>query len=376
MNGSSLSWSGLPIQYADYAAWQQEYLNSKNAEKDRAFWKSALAGVPAILQMPTDRSRPERPAGDAGTYNGQLSAVVVHQAAQFALENHMNIQSILLAAVQVLLMRYTGQDDLVVGVPTAGRDHPETHGLIGYFVNTVPVRCGAAENTNFLKLARDASTATLSALSHAHLPFQQIVELTDVARIPGANPLIQVLCQYMPRNDIGMPHFSGLEMDEMLAGSLAQAKFDLAFHFSDRGDYVIEYMSELFDRSTIERIAKSLTCLLTDALQDPAQSVFVLSMIGKEDHGLVQKFSRGAVREEFSAEPLVHQVFERVVTSHPAKACLAYKDEELCFEEVSDSCMVSIECKVIVFRAFSRVSFGAGELPCQPAGSLAHAQWC
>ncbi|KAL4526545.1 hypothetical protein Ndes2526A_g00990 [Nannochloris sp. 'desiccata'] len=159
--------------------------------------------------------------------------------------------------------------------------------------------------------------------------------LRSEARIPGANPLIQVMCQYMPKSDISQPKFAGLEMNEMRAGSLAQAKFDLAFHFSDGGEFAIEYMAELFDGATIERFAESLACLLTDALVNPVQSVFGLSMVGKGDLRLLQRFSKGAARPEFLAEPLVHQAFEVIVASSPSKTCLVYGDYELSYLEVN-----------------------------------------
>ncbi|KAL4526178.1 hypothetical protein Ndes2437B_g07434 [Nannochloris sp. 'desiccata'] len=124
-------------------------------------------------------------------------------------------------------------------------------------------------------------------------------------------------------------------MNEMRAGSLAQAKFDLAFHFSDGGEFAIEYMAELFDGATIERFAESLACLLTDALVNPVQSVFGLSMVGKGDLRLLQRFSKGAARPEFLAEPLVHQAFEVIVASSPSKTCLVYGDYELSYLEVN-----------------------------------------
>ncbi|KAL4531342.1 hypothetical protein Ndes2437A_g08678 [Nannochloris sp. 'desiccata'] len=282
MQGGTFDLIALPIQYGDYAAWQQDYLQSEGAVKEKQFWKSTLAGVPAMLQLPTDRPRPESPTGEGRKFSGRLNAELVRQAAQFASQNHINMQSVLLAAVQVLLMRYSGQDDLVIGVPTAGRDHLETRGLIGYFVNTMPV-----------------------------------------------------MCQYMPKNDISQPKFAGLKMTEMRTGSLTQAKFDLAFHFSDGGEFAIEYMAELFDGATIERFAESLACLLTDALNNPVQSVFRLSMLGKEDLKLLQRFSKGAARPEFLAEPLVHQTFEVIVASSPSKTCLVYGENDLSCLEVN-----------------------------------------
>ena len=190
--GESPGWQPLPIQYADYAAWQQERLKGDGAAKEKEFWKKAVAGVPAILQMPTDRPRPEQPTGESGKFSGKLNSDLVHKIAAYASREKVGVQSVMLAAVQALLMRYSAQDDVVVGVPTAGRDRFETHGLIGYFINTVPVRAVAHEDTTFEEMVQDASAATLSALRNSHLPLQQVVELARVPRTPGANPLFQV----------------------------------------------------------------------------------------------------------------------------------------------------------------------------------------
>ena len=135
----------------------------------------------------------------------------------------VNAQAVLLAALQAVLLRYTGQDDLVIGVPVAGRDRQETHGLVGYFINTLPVRCLASAEASFADMVRGASAATLAALDHSLLPLEEVIAASGVARVPNANPLFQVLFQYLPEGGGGQSCASVV----MLWSSLSLPMVDL-----------------------------------------------------------------------------------------------------------------------------------------------------
>lgn len=148
------------------------------------------------------------------------------------------------------------------------------------------------------------------------------------------------MCQYLPSDDITMPNFNGLSL-EMGESKIAQAKFDLAFHFSDGEVFVIEYMAELFDTSTIARLAASLVRLLEEALDEPSRPVSVTPMLGEGDAVLLEKFSPGNIRADYVDEPLVHQAFESVVAARPLDICLLFGGNMLTFQEVR-SCVLSI----------------------------------
>ena len=164
----------------------------------RAFWRETLSGAPSMIQLPQDRPRPSKPTFAAGVTRLSLPDGLLPRLEGVARSLRVNAQAVLLAALQAVLLRYTGQDDLVVGVPVAGRDRQETHGLVGYFINTLPVRCLASEGASFADMVRGASTATLAALDHALLPLEEVIAVAGVARVPNANPLFQVLFQYLP----------------------------------------------------------------------------------------------------------------------------------------------------------------------------------
>ena len=147
--GSTPAWEPLAIQYSDYAAWQREQLSGASGDALRAFWREALSGAPSMIQLPQDRPRPSKPTFAAGVTRLSLPDGLLPRLEGVARSLRVNAQAVLLAALQAVLLRYTGQDDLVVGVPVAGRDRQETHGLVGYFINTLPVRCLASEGASF-----------------------------------------------------------------------------------------------------------------------------------------------------------------------------------------------------------------------------------
>ena len=194
-SGEQMAWAPLPIQYADYAAWQQAQLAGEAGQELRGWWKRALAGAPALLQLPLDRPRPAKPTMQGGMLAVDLPAGLLDALDTLAQQLRVNTQAVLLAGLQVVLTRYSGQDDLVVGVPVAGRDRPETQGLVGYFINTLPVRGYVGEEASFVDLCHAASVATVDALDHSALPLEHVVAAAGVVRTPGANPLFQV-CTY------------------------------------------------------------------------------------------------------------------------------------------------------------------------------------
>ena len=181
----------LPVQYADFVLWQQRQLGGDGGEALREHWRAALRGVPGMLQLPADRPRPAAPTFEAGTVHAELGLDLMQRLGALASGLDINLQAVLLAGLQVVLSRYSGQEDVAVGVPTAGRDLPEVQPLIGYFINTVAVRGQPTKELPFASMAEQASVAMLEAQAHAHLPFADVVKACGVKRVPGVNPIFQ-----------------------------------------------------------------------------------------------------------------------------------------------------------------------------------------
>ena len=183
----------LPIQYADVAQWQADLLaDATEVERLASFWRQRLRGCVSLLQLATDRPRPAQPAGTGAVLRHALGSDLVASLRQLAARLQASLSTVFLAAVQLLLLRMSGQDEVTVGLPTAARQQEETHALVGYLVNPLPIRCTPSEGATFADLARQAAADTTAALEHAALPLQQVVEVAGVPRLPGVNPLFQV----------------------------------------------------------------------------------------------------------------------------------------------------------------------------------------
>ena len=334
--GGSPTWSPLSIQYADYAAWQRENLSGESGAALHAFWRQNLAGAPTMIQLPQDRARPAHPTFAAATLEASLPFGLLSNLEEIGRSLKVNVQALLLAGWQALLLRYSGQDDLVIGVPVAGRDQRETHDLVGYFINTLPVRCLASEDASFADMVRCASTATLAALDHGLLPLEDVVAASGVARVANVNPLFQVLFQYMPSAPSGGQAFMGdiaVDSYEGPAG-LAHAKMDLSFLMSGES-ILVDYMSELFDAATVERLFGSFVSILEQMVTDVNASALRGSLLSPQDADEVAALSMGEERPAYLSAPLVHEAFEAVAARSPDQRCLCFKDEWLTYGEVN-----------------------------------------
>ncbi|WP_158938694.1 non-ribosomal peptide synthetase [Burkholderia sp. S171] len=248
----------LPIQYADYAAWQREQLTAAKVRDEQDFWRAYLSDAPHFLALPTDRPRPPVASHDGGTARLTLSRETGARVQALASARGMTPFAVLLASFQLFLHRLTGQTDLLIGTDVAGRDRTELEGLIGFFINVLPIRSRiSADNTNAASFNAWLDTAKHSAweaLEHRALPFDRIVDALAVSRRRDANPLLQMLfvLRDLPRKNTSVP---GLEI-ELLRAQTTQSKFDMALFVEPvDGGYEVEwvYASSLFVRSTVER---------------------------------------------------------------------------------------------------------------------------
>jgi arthrofactin-type cyclic lipopeptide synthetase C len=337
--GKSPEWSPMSIQYADYAVWQREQLSGASGEALRAFWKKTLAGAPAMVQLPQDRPRPPKPTFAGGAVHATLPDGLLSKLDSVARSLRVNLQAVLLAGLQAVLLRYTGQDDLVIGVPVAGRDRQETHDLVGYFINTLPVRCSASEDATFEDMVVKASKDTLAALDHSLLPLEDVVAASGVPRVPNVNPLFQVLFQYMPNDGAGAKD-DAVKLGESelhpypTPGGLAHAKMDLAISVGGNS-LGIDYMSELFDAPTITRLMRSFTGILEQLVSNMKAPALAGSLLGTEEKDEVAGMSMGDQRPSFLSLPLVHEAFDKLATESPERQCLCFEGEWLSYGEVN-----------------------------------------
>jgi len=340
----------LVWQYADFVHWQREMLAGPEGDRLLAYWREQLAGELPILDLPLDRPRPlvqtYRGATEEFTIGPELTAAIkslsqVHDA---------SLYTTLLAVFQVLLHRHTGQDDILVGSPMAGRDRAETAGLVGYFANPVVIRTHLSPRQTFESLLEKVRQTVLEALDHQHFPFPLLVEQLDPTRDSSRSPLFQslfVLQKAHLLNDEGLSVLplgtvearlmvGGLELESV---ALAQpvAQFDLTLMMAEadgRLEATFIYNADLFDAATIKRLADHFQCLVEDILAHPSSRLSELKVLSDGEYQqLVHEWNQ--TQAPYPSQALLHTLFEQQVEKTPAAIALSFADTELSYQELN-----------------------------------------
>ena len=284
LSGEEPSLAELPVQYADYALWQRGWLQGEVLAGQLEYWKKQLEGAPPMLELPTDRPRPT-----IQTFRGAMKSWVLEDALTQKLRELSRREGVtlfmtLLAAFQVLLHRYTGQNDIVVGTPIAGRDRTEIEGLIGFFVNTLLMRTNLSDEPTFGQVLKRVSEMALGAYRHQALPFEKLVEELQVERELGRNPLFQVM--FIFHNAPTRPlRFNGLEVCPFEVGT-EMAKFDLTLSMVDQPSGIIGqlyYSTDLFAEATVARMWHHYRRLLEVLVGNSETAMSTLSIVTESE---------------------------------------------------------------------------------------------
>jgi amino acid adenylation domain-containing protein len=324
----------LPIQYGDYAVWQRERLTDDVLAGQIAYWREQLRGAPAALDLPTDFARPPVQSYRGATIRFHIPRDAAESMRRFCLAAGVTPFMALLAAFQVLMARYSGQDDISVGSATAGRSRPELEGLIGFFVNTLVLRARVSRALSFRELVAQVKEVTLGAYAHDELPFDRLVEELNPKRTLGRSPLFQVglTLQNAPMPDVALP---GLEVAP-LAIETSTAKFDLLMALEETTDGIrgsIAYAADLFERETVVRLTEHYIRLLRDAVTRPDTRVGRLEMLTKgERRDLVR--GRNQTRVVRAGERCVHELVEEQAAARPGAVAVEFGAERLTYAEL------------------------------------------
>ncbi|MCX6904766.1 MAG: amino acid adenylation domain-containing protein [Verrucomicrobia bacterium] len=326
----------LPVQYADYAVWQQRRLTGELLERQRSYWREQLRDLPPALELPADMARPSRLSGRGAIHNFQLTGPVVTRLRELAREEETTLFTVLLAAFQVWLHRYTGRTDVVVGTPITQRDRPEIQTLFGFFLNTLPIRARLDGSPTFRQVLQQVRESLLGAFSHADLPFEQMVELVPNERAPGRQPLYQVMFVLLEE---ARPAFQ-LDQAETrpLPMETRTSKSDLALSLEAVGEAwrcQFEYATDLFTAETAKRMACHLTELLRSITDDPEQSVSQLNLMpAAERHQVLVEWNQ--TKLEYPRHKCVHQLFEEHVERTPAAVAVVFEGQQLTYGELNE----------------------------------------
>jgi len=329
----------LPIQYADYAAWQRRWLRGAALEERVAWWRERLGERPPVLELPTDRPRPSLPTDAGGGRPFTLPPAVVAAVERSSREAEVTPFMTLLAAFQTLLARTSGVSELTVGTPVANRDRVETEALIGFFVNTVALRTELADRPTFRRLQERARRVALEAFDHRDLPFEVLVEALRPERELSHNPLFQVVFAYQEDAAADVVRLPGLEVavEELDTGT---SKFDLTLFLERRGGAMagrFEYPRELFDATRMARLAGHYRSLLSAAVANPGARLDELPLLSRgERHQLLREWpSPGPGRPADAPEPAVHRRVAAWAERRPEAIAVRSPDGDLSYRELA-----------------------------------------
>ncbi len=333
--GTSLALPELPIQYADFADWQRQWLTGEVMESQLNYWRQQLADAPRFITLTTDRPRPSIQTFAGGTKYFQLNRGLTQQLKELSQQSGSTLFMVLLAAFATLLSRYSGQDDVVIGSPIANRNHSEVESLIGCFINTLALRTQLQGNPTFLELIERVKEMTLGAYDHQEFPLEKLVEELQPERSLSHALLFQVMfvLQNAPMGKLELP---GLTLNLLeLEDLTAQNDIFLSMTEAETGlTAELGYNSDLFDRATIERLAINFQTLLESIVANPHQQVAQLPILGAiEQKQLVVDWN--STKAAYPLEQGFPQLFEQQVESTPDAIAVVFADKQLTYQELN-----------------------------------------
>jgi amino acid adenylation domain-containing protein len=322
------------VQYADHAAWERGQLPGDGMARQLAYWKERMRGAPPLLELPTDRPRPAAPSYRGGTVALEIPAALAARLRALGRAEGATPYMVLMAAFQVVLGRYAGSEDVVVGTPLAGRARREVEGLIGYFVNTLPLRTDLGGDPTFGALLRRVREATLGAYEHQQLPFDRLVAELRPERTLSYAPLFQATLALQAGGGRG-PALPGLEVRPVHAGA-GTAKYDLSLTFEETADGlrgVLTYAADLFDRATAGRMAAHVRQVLEQAADGGGVRLSALALMGAEERARRVEAWRPRAAAP-APEGSLHGRFEAQARRTPGAVAVTGEGESLAYGEL------------------------------------------
>ncbi|ECI4753688.1 non-ribosomal peptide synthetase [Salmonella enterica subsp. diarizonae] len=324
----------LPVQFTDFALWQRQMLDKPEAARRLAYWKNKLQGAPAGLELPTDRPRPAVASYRGAHVPVTLAPETVEALRALAQRQGVTLYMVLLAAFQVVLSRWSGQDDVVVGSPVAGRMLAETEPMIGFFANTLALRGDLSGDPSFETLLHRTRQTALEAYENQDVPFERIVEVLQPVRDLSRQAIFQVMFGlYSPDHQLQM---TGLEL-EGREGRTHSAKIDLNLELTETANEVsghIEYLTGLWDEETMLRFSSHLLNVLRDVAVDSTRRLSGVDMLGEQQrYQLLTSFN--ATRAGYPTGYLLHHLFERNAQENPQRLALVFRQQSYTYGELN-----------------------------------------
>lgn len=335
LQGTPLELPALAIQYADFASWESNFLIGAELERKLAFWRNYLAGAPGVLELPADFSHPA-----VQTYRGDHTRAVipsdlVRSLRELGRRERSTLFHVAMAAWKILLRRYTGQTDLLVGTSVSNRKQVELESVVGFFVNTLPLRTRLDGDITVRESVRQVQTSALEALAHDELPFERLVQALNPKRSLGVAPIFQVGLSFLQEG--GTAHrFHDLEITPVQLDSRT-AKFDMTLWLTESGDTLrasLEYATDLFTRERAERMLAHYVRLLQAMVEQPDTAITRLPMLAEAEQKLIlHDWNATSVR--YPQDKRLHELFEEQVRRQPNAPALVFGEETLSYNELN-----------------------------------------
>ena len=312
--------AALPVRYSDYARWQRSLLEGEALRAELGWWRATLAGSPPALDLPTDRPRPRVQRSAGGSEALAIDAATLRSLRELGVREGASLFMVLLAAFEVVLMRSSGAEDIVVGTPVSGRNRSEVEGLVGFFINTLVLRNDLSGRPSFRELLRRVRRSTLAALGHQEIPFEKLVEELSPQRDLSRNPLFQVFVNQIEVSDGDLPRMPGLELERAGGEAMASSKFDLTLYLFVGEDGLavrLNYNADLWEAASARAMLEHFATLLDAVAADADPSITALPLLRPEVRqrltGLRNTDPIGHGYRPFAAAEVEQSVGERFV---------------------------------------------------------------
>jgi len=328
--------SPLPVQYADFAIWQRNYLQQEVIEKKIGYWKNKLHGVEP-LELPTDYPRPAVQSRRGAMIAFNIDSGLSERLQHFCQQQGATLFMTLLASFKVLLYRYSGQEDICVGSPIAGRQQQELEKLIGFFINTLVLRSEVKGNTSFSDLLKQVKRTMLEAYENQEVPFEKVVDAVVLQRDMSRNPLFQVMFILQNTPDIPELHFGEVQLSREGSYKHTTSLFDLTFSMLETPlglQGVVEYCTDLYREETILRMVNHYKVLLQSITSEPLRRIGLLEMLTKgEEHQLRLEFNKTV---KYPQNISIVDLFEQQVEKTPGSIAIVFQEKQITYRELSD----------------------------------------
>ncbi|MBD8499799.1 non-ribosomal peptide synthetase [Paenibacillus arenosi] len=326
----------LRIQYQDYAVWQQEQAQNGRLDKQEQYWLCQFGGELPVLSLPLDHPRPQMQSFEGDTLVLYLDTDLRERIHKLAADTGTTLYMVMLAAYTVLLAKYSGQEDIVVGTPTAGRPHADLEQMVGMFVNTLAVRNCPKGTLTFLDYVQATKECVLEAFEHQEYPYEQLVDKLNIQRDFSRNPLFDTMFA-VENMSLGELQAEGLILEPYTTPRTI-AKFDLTFTITENSQGIeldIEYATALFNRTTIEQMANRFVQILETVMEHPNILLSQISVLTEVERTQILE-SFNDTWTAYPRERTIHALFEEQVTSTPDRIALTFEQDRLTYKELNE----------------------------------------